>query len=151
MVPDHILNPLVERRIKQSDCKVNGWIMEGFGYTKSQQNLLKALKIKPSTVIMLEQNEDESIRRSGNKRCDPQTGAMYNLEICPPDTEAVSNRLVSKAQDAPEIVKKRNEIYKRQIAVIDEHYKLIIQVCHAETNLDQLTETLEDILTNPKG
>jgi adenylate kinase len=36
MVPDYILNPLVEKRIKQSDCKVNGWIMEGFGYNKSQ-------------------------------------------------------------------------------------------------------------------
>lgn len=48
---------------------------------------------------------------------------MYNLEIFPPDTEAVSNRLVSKAQDALEIVKKRSEIYKKQIPAIDEHYK----------------------------
>jgi hypothetical protein len=75
---------------------------------------------------MLEQNEEESIRRSSNKRCDPQTGAMYNLEIFPPDTEAVSNRLVSKPQDAPDIVKKRSEIYMKQVPMIDEHFKLIL-------------------------
>jgi adenylate kinase len=30
MVPDDIIIPLIEARIKQSDCKVNGWVMEGF-------------------------------------------------------------------------------------------------------------------------
>lgn len=33
MVPDDIIIPLIEARIKQSDCKVNGWIMEGFPQT----------------------------------------------------------------------------------------------------------------------
>lgn len=29
-VPDHIVNPLVEARLKRSDCVLNGWVMEGF-------------------------------------------------------------------------------------------------------------------------
>lgn len=33
MVPDDIIIPLIEARIKQSDCKVNGWVMEGFPQT----------------------------------------------------------------------------------------------------------------------
>lgn len=47
-IPDHILNPLVEKRLRESDCRINGWILDGFGYNKSQINLLKALRIKPS-------------------------------------------------------------------------------------------------------
>lgn len=35
MVPDNIVNNLIEQRLKQSDCKVNGYVMEGFPYTKS--------------------------------------------------------------------------------------------------------------------
>ena len=35
VIPDHIVNPLIEKRLKESDCRVNGWVLEGFGYTKS--------------------------------------------------------------------------------------------------------------------
>lgn len=34
-IPDEIVNGLIEKRLKQSDCKVNGWVLEGFPYTKS--------------------------------------------------------------------------------------------------------------------
>ena len=34
-VPDQILNTLVEKRLRQSDCKINGWVLEGFPYTKA--------------------------------------------------------------------------------------------------------------------
>ena len=28
--PDIIVNQIIEKRMRQSDCKVNGWILEGF-------------------------------------------------------------------------------------------------------------------------
>ena len=34
LVPDNIVNYHVEKRLKQSDCKVNGWVIEGFPYTR---------------------------------------------------------------------------------------------------------------------
>jgi adenylate kinase len=34
-IPDEIINPLIEKRLKQSDCRVNGWVMEGFPYSKA--------------------------------------------------------------------------------------------------------------------
>jgi len=70
--------------------------MDGFGYTKSQINLLKALRIKPSTVFICEQNEDESVRRLGNRRIDPVKGDEYNLEVFPPSDEATSNRMIEQ-------------------------------------------------------
>ena len=94
-VPDHIVNALIEKRLKQSDCKVNGWVMEGFPYTKSQCNLLKAMRIKPSAVFMFEGTEDESVRRLGNRRVDPNTDVVYNLEVNPPGDEGTSGRLIS--------------------------------------------------------
>ena len=53
-VPDGIINSLVEQRLKESDCRVNGWVMEGFPETEAQCNLLKAMNISPSVVFMLE-------------------------------------------------------------------------------------------------
>ena len=30
LVPESIIIPLIEHRIKQSDCRVNGWVLDGF-------------------------------------------------------------------------------------------------------------------------
>lgn len=35
LVPDDIIISLVEQRIKQSDCRVNGWILDGFPKTSA--------------------------------------------------------------------------------------------------------------------
>lgn len=35
LVPDEIVNKLVGDRLLQSDCRVNGWVLEGFPVTKN--------------------------------------------------------------------------------------------------------------------
>ncbi len=35
MVPDTIVISLIEQRLKQSDCRVNGWILDGFPQTEA--------------------------------------------------------------------------------------------------------------------
>jgi len=52
------------------------------------------MRIKPSTVFLFEQSEEESIRRLSNRKMDPSTGISYNLEINPPSDEATTNRLI---------------------------------------------------------
>ena len=71
LVPDSIVLPLIEQRLKQSDCRVNGWILDGFPQSEAQINLLKSLKIRPSLVCLFEQPVEESIRRLANRRIDP--------------------------------------------------------------------------------
>ena len=109
--PDHIVNPLIEKRLKESDCRVNGWVLEGFGYTKSQLNLLKSLRIKPSIVFVFEQGEDESLRRLGNRRIDPTTGMIYNLEVNPPSDEATSARMIELVEDHDDVIKKKHKAW----------------------------------------
>ena len=105
MVPDEIVIPLIEQRLKQSDCKVNGWVMDGFPQNEAQISLLKSLKIKPSLVCMFEQPETETIRWLKNRRMDLKTGIFYNLEIAPPRDDAVVKRLYEMSEDKEEIVK----------------------------------------------
>ena len=71
LVPDQIVLTVVEQRLKQSDCRVNGWILDGFPQSDAQINLLKSLKIRPSLVCLFEQPEEESVRRLSNRRVDP--------------------------------------------------------------------------------
>ena len=56
--------------------------MNGFPNSKGQNDLLsKIMKIKPALIFVLEQGEDESVRRLQNKQLDPETGNFYNIEI----------------------------------------------------------------------
>jgi len=55
---------------------------------------------------VLEQNEDESVRRLSNKRFDPETGDEYNLEVFPPSDELVSQRLTEKQEASEKSVRK---------------------------------------------
>ena len=35
-IPDEICNYLIEQRLRQSDCRVNGWVLEGFPESNAQ-------------------------------------------------------------------------------------------------------------------
>jgi adenylate kinase len=111
LVPDSVVIPLIEQRLKQSDCRVNGWIVDGFPQTDAQINLLKSLKIRPSLVCMFEQPEEESIRRISNRRVDPTTGVYYNLEVFPPKDEATASRLIELNEDKEKVVRQRFSIW----------------------------------------
>ena len=93
-VPDSVVNSIVEKRLMETDCRVNGWILEGFPKTKAQVALLKAMRINPAIVFILEQSEEESIRRLSNKQVDPETGAYYNIQVMPPSDETINSRLI---------------------------------------------------------
>jgi len=43
--------------------------------------MLKAAKIVPTCVCMMEQQIDDSIRRLKNRRIDPITGQIFNTDI----------------------------------------------------------------------
>jgi adenylate kinase len=122
-IPDALINSYVEKRLKQSDCRINGWVLEGFPYSKAQINMLRAMRIKPSHVVVFEQQEDESLRRIGNRKVDPQTGICYNIQINPPTEEAISNRLETMPGDTPEVVKKLYLGWKNQQGLIEESFK----------------------------
>ena len=54
MVPDNYVNAIMEERLKQTDCRVKGFVMDSYPMTEFQINNLKRLKIKPSLVILFE-------------------------------------------------------------------------------------------------
>ena len=81
LLPDHLLNNLVSERISQPDCQINGWVLEGYPMSESQVNQLKALKVKPTATVLLQQAEEDSVLRLKDRRVDPYTGLSYNMKL----------------------------------------------------------------------
>lgn len=55
----------------QSDCRVNGWVLEGYPITESQINHFKAMNLKATATILLDLDEREAIKRLKERRIDP--------------------------------------------------------------------------------
>ena len=74
MVPDEIVSNLVEKRLRQTDCQVNGWILVGFPITENQITQFNNMKLTPSSIIILEIEEAIAYERVEGIRIDPVTG-----------------------------------------------------------------------------
>ena len=92
-IPDEIILRLLEVRLRKSDCRINGWVLDGFPETESQVNLLKSMRINPSLVCMFEQGIDESVNKLQARRIDPMTGELFNTEVNQPRFESQNLRL----------------------------------------------------------
>lgn len=148
-VPDEIVLRLIDARMRQSDCRVNGWVLDGFPQSETQVNLLKSMRIKPTLVCLFEQAQDESVRRLGNRRLDPHTGELYNLVKEPPRSETVSKRLVSRIEDNETNVKKRYVSWNAAISLLEETYKNMLLSVASDKDIDAVAEQIMEAVENP--
>ena len=149
LVPDEIIISLVEQRIKQSDCRVNGWTLDGFPKTVAQITLLKSLKLKPSIVVVLECSEDTCINRLKDKRIDPQTGIFYDMNKNPPKEDSVQKRLVMHEEDEELVVRRRYTNWTEFVGKLEEAYKTMLLNVNAEGEATELTNTICEAIQNP--
>ena len=57
-VPDEIINGLVHERIRQVDCHIQGYILDGFPKNLVQLLNLEDMKITPSLIVILEASDE---------------------------------------------------------------------------------------------
>ncbi len=148
-IPDEIMLRLVDARLRQSDCRVNGWVLDGFPQSEAQVNLLRAMRVKPSLVVLLEQSQDESIRRLGNRRLDPRTGDLYNTEVDVPKSEAVNSSLVKRAEDSEANVRKRYHAWNQNIGLLEEAFKHCLLATASDEPVEAVAEQIMEAVENP--
>lgn len=148
-IPDEILLRLIDQRIRQSDCRLNGWVLDGFPETESQVNLLKSMRIKPSLVCIFEQGVEESVRKLAQRRVDPMTGELFNMEINPPKIDSQSIRLVARKEDEEDIVRKRFETWNTNITQLEENFKNCLLSVTTDRLVEQVFDQIKEAVENP--
>lgn len=120
LVPDELVNKLVEERIEQPDC-TNGFILDGYPRTVSQARLLVELleaKQIPAVVVHLKVDYNVIIARLAGRRQCPTCGAVIGVSLSAPEVSEFCDRcgstLVIRDDDRPEVVLERLKAYDRQ-------------------------------------
>ncbi len=120
LVPDELVNQLVEKRIERPDA-ADGLILDGYPRTLQQaaelDSMLKAKRVSP-VVVHLKVDYNEVISRlSGRRQC-PVCGTLYNLNTNPPKVDTIcdldGSPLVKRPDDSEEVIRQRLEEYELQ-------------------------------------
>ena len=130
LVPDSVVNKVIEKGLKQDICK-NGFILDGYPRTVDQaeflENAMWKMKKKIDFIINLLASEDTIIERLTQRRQCSKCGALYNLVTIKPKKKDICNKcssaLVQRKDDESETVRKRIQVYNEQTSPLIEYYK----------------------------
>jgi adenylate kinase len=114
LVPDDVINAMVEDRLQQADCQ-KGYLLDGFPRNVEQAKTLDEILAKVdsaiSSVVLLEVPDEVIVKRIAGRRACPKCGAGYHVEFLPPAKDGICDscggELVIRKDDNPETVKNR--------------------------------------------
>ncbi len=128
LVADSTVLGIIETRLTQTDA-AEGFILDGFPRTTAQADGLAALlgERKIDRVVNLVVPAETVVSRLKDRWLCGSCGAIYNLSTKPPKQEGVcdvcSGVLKQRADDRPETVRARLEVYERETAPLVEYYQ----------------------------
>ncbi len=156
LVPDDTIVEMIDRRIVQPDSSA-GFILDGFPRNVPQAKALDAMlaehNLKLDHVILLDVDEAALVDRLSGRFTCTQCGASFHDRYNRPSREGVcevcgGTEFVRRADDRPEAVKARFEVYRSQTAPILPYYRDrgILRVVDGMAEIDEVTREIDRIL-----
>lgn len=154
LVPDDVVNRLVDDRISQLDCAA-GFILDGYPRTLQQAEVLdgslEGRGYRP-VVIHLKVDYTKIIKRIAGRRQCPVCGTLYSLTSNPPRQAETCDldgaKLVIRDDDRESVIRERLEAYERQTRPVLEYFAASGQSVH---EVDGSEGSPEEILARIRG
>ncbi len=127
LVPDDLILEMVKVRLAKDDCG-KGFILDGFPRTIPQADglaeLLNDLHKKLDSVLSIEVEDEELVKRLTARWISKSTGKIYNLIFDPPPQELIDSGDVYQRDDDKEAtVRNRLKIYKQKTQPLIDYYQ----------------------------
>ena len=149
LVPDDIVIGIVKERLTESDCD-KGYILDGFPRSVPQAEALDEMGVSLDVVISLEVSDDDIVTRMSGRRVCSGCGKTFHILHLPSakgdKCDACDAQLVIRADDAPEVVRSRLEVYHSTTEPLKDYYrnKGMLRTITGEGTVDEITKrTLE--------
>ncbi len=151
LVPDEVMIEVIGGRIREDDC-LRGFILDGFPRTLAQaeslQRTLNEINFPLNLAISLEASSQILIERLSGRRVCRRCQAVFHIKNLPPRREGVCDRwggeLYQRRDDEEEIVRKRIELYRLEMARLLSYYRKesLLETVNSEKGPQ---ETLDEI------
>lgn len=128
LVPDATMLGLIEDRLREEDA-AKGFVLDGFPRTTAQAEGLTCILGNRGLdrVVNLVVKTEVVVNRLKDRWLCGSCGAIYNLVTAPPRKAGICDRcgaaLEQRADDRPETVRKRLEVYEHDTAPLVSYYE----------------------------
>ncbi|MEA5015163.1 MAG: adenylate kinase [Candidatus Limiplasma sp.] len=151
LVPDEVVIALVQERVAQPDA-AKGYILDGFPRTVEQAQALEKIA-SMDAVINLAVKDEVLVHRISGRRCCPQCGAPYHVDLLQGETTCSADgaTLIQREDDKAETVLSRLKVYHQKTAPLIDYYqaKGLLKNIDGDRSLEeisaQILATLEAI------
>lgn len=160
LVSDTIVNEMMEEELWRSRSMFRGFILDGYPRTIKQAEALDKYCKKEKTplhgVINFKTTESVLIERLGGRLSCVQCGANYHVKNIPPKKPGICDKcggeLKQRADDKPETIKNRLDIYHKETAPLIDYYKKknLLHEVNGDLTLSTLQPELEAIFESFK-
>ena len=152
-VPDDLTNLIVKNKILDLETNHQHFILDGYPRTLEQAQFLDQLNLANQFVVIeLKISDQQIINRLTTRWFCSQCSATYNEDsrrskkhpYCQNDDQS----LIQRADDQPEAIKKRLEVYHQQTSVLIDFYqsKKNLFSVNSDANLDIILTTIKEKL-----
>jgi adenylate kinase len=158
LVPDDLTVALVEERLDQlgqersRGARIDGALYDGFPRTIAQADALsRALAARGeelTAVIAIDVPRETLIERLAGRRVCSGCGRVYNILSDPPAVDGVCNvcggEVIQRADDTPEAVAKRLDLYEQETAPLVDRYEAqgLVQRVDGNRPIADVTESI---------
>jgi adenylate kinase len=130
LVPDDVMIAIVAERLGQPDAR-HGFVLDGFPRTLPQAEALDVVLAASGraldAVLYFEIGDEAIVQRLAGRWVCTQAGHIYHLKFSPPRTpgrcDIDGSALIQRADDRPETVRHRLEVYHRETRPVVEFYR----------------------------
>ncbi|MGW8266323.1 MAG: adenylate kinase [Longimicrobiales bacterium] len=130
LVPDELIVAMVKETLAAMPAE-EGVVFDGFPRTVPQAEaldlVLEELDRRVDRVVVLEADDDVLVKRIAGRRSCPECGSVFNIYANAPAREGVCDKctgaLVHRADDNPETVRNRLDVYKAQTEPLIRFYE----------------------------
>ena len=126
LVPDAVIIGIIQERLSEPDC-AKGYILDGVPRTIPQAEAMEEMGIAVDCALSIEVEDEVIVERMAGRRLCGKCGASYHTKNHPPKREGVCDvcggELVTRADDAPETVRKRLAVYHKETEPLKAFYE----------------------------
>ena len=144
LVSDDVVIGIIKERLKKSDCE-KGFILDGFPRTVPQAEALDAMGVTLDVVLSLEVKDEAIVERMSGRRvcsgCGTTYHTVYNPSSKGEECDRCGAKLTIRADDAPEVVASRLEVYHSVTEPLKDFYseKGMLKIVEGAEALEETT------------
>lgn len=152
LVPDDVVNAIVEERLSLPDC-ASGFILDGFPRTIAQADVLELTLAKQNRsiehVIALGVDNDVLVERAIGRRICKNCGEVFHLKFSPPKMDLICDycggELFQRDDDKEDTIRVRLSTYDKQTAPLLDYYNKK-HLLHIVSGLGEVKDIQQELI-----